>query len=56
MKHGELIRQKRKEKRLTLKEVSNACGISVYNLSDIEHGRRFATRHKEKMEVIDAKV
>ena len=40
MKIGELIRQKREEKGLTLKEVAEKCGMQRSNLSEIELGKR----------------
>jgi len=39
IKFNELIKQKRKEKKLTQQEVADAVGITRSYLSDIENGR-----------------
>lgn len=51
---GQIWREKRTEKRLTLREVSERLGLSVSYLSDIEQGRKGApdidiVRHYESI-------
>lgn len=42
MDFGQLLKEARKNKRATLREVAEAGGVSIGYISDIEHGRRRA--------------
>lgn len=48
---GELLRNKRLESNLTLKDISKICGFSVMYLSDIETGKK-TPRKKSSLELI----
>lgn len=37
---GETLRRRREEKRITLRAMAEALGVSAPFLSDVEHGRR----------------
>ncbi len=49
-KFNELIKQKRKEKKLTQQEVADAVGITRNYLSDIENGR-YSPSFKKSIEL-----
>ena len=53
---GEAVRQLRTEKRMTLRALAEAVGISAPFLSDIEHGRRQTNEYEALARALEVPV